>query len=112
MSDGRQIIDETYQIIKGIAEQLGEKKQNFADDVFAKLEGNVGASLTWAKKCRNSVWLRSKEGTDLAAGCQESANLLKESLSDPTAATDAAISLLSKLDSLARIIATKASVMT
>lgn len=112
MSDGRIIIDDTYKVIKGISEELESKKANFSEDAFAKLAEDVDASLTWAKKCRNKVWLRSLEGTDLATGCFEAANKLKEDLDGGKANADAASGLLNKLDALARIIATKASVMT
>lgn len=112
MEDGRKIIDETYQVIKGIADGLDEKKQNYSEEVFSGLEQDINDSLNWAKKCRNKVWLRSKEGTDLATGCLEAAKQLQENLENTNAAADAASSLLLKLEALAKIIATKASVMT
>ncbi len=112
MSDGRQIIDEVYRVVKGISEKMETKKSIYPDDVFASTTQDVEASLTWAKKCRNKVWLRSKEGTDLAAGCLNAANGLKEKLDDTSSAPGAASELLIKLETLAKIIATKASVMT
>ncbi|MBW8382511.1 MAG: hypothetical protein K0M69_08345 [Youngiibacter sp.] len=111
MSDGREIIDETYKLIKGIAESLDGSKESYSDENYAELSETISSSVDWAKKCRNKVWLRSKEGTDLAQGCFDSASALKEEIGS-TAALEGAASLNYKLESLAKIIATKASVMT
>lgn len=112
MDDGRVIIDETYKIIKGIADNLEEKKGSFAESAFASLKKDVEDSLSWAKKCRNKVWLRSKEGTDMAQGCFDAANALKEKLDNAVTLSDESFALVLKLENLAKIIATKASVMT
>jgi len=106
MEDGRQIIAETYKVIKTLAEEM-EKQKTDPD-----LEKYIESSLTWAKKCLNKVWLRSKDGTDLARGCLSAANDLKDKLDDQAAALDAAVNLSVQLESLARTIASKASVMT
>lgn len=112
MDDGRVIIDETYKIIKGIADTLEGKKDNFTEDIFKSLKNDVNESLNWAKKCRNKVWLRSKEGTDLAQGCLDAANQLNNKLENNEVLSNESYALLMKLESLAKIIATKASVMT
>ena len=112
MSDGRQIIDETYNILKEVPAALESQKAAYEGGVYETLRGTVESSLEWAKKCRNKVWLRSKEGTDLAQGCLDYAKELSSSLGQPEKATDAAYSLLYKLEGLAKIISTKASVMT
>lgn len=112
MDDGRVIIDETYKIIKGIADTLEEKKDNYSVEVFTSLKNDVNESLNWAKKCRNKVWLRSKEGTDLAQGCLDAANQLNGKLESNEVLSDESYALFMKLESLAKIIATKASVMT
>lgn len=112
MSDGRQIIDETYNILKEVPSALESHKAAYEGEAFETLRGTIESSTEWAKKCRNKVWLRSKEGTDLAQGCLDYAKEVSSSLDKPDKATDAAYSLLYKLESLAKIIATKASVMT
>lgn len=112
MDDGRVIIDETYKIIKVIADGLEEKKGNYSDSLFTSLKKDVEDSLTWAKKCRNKVWLRSKEGTDMAQECFNAANTLKEKLDSSETLSDESYALVLKLENLSKIIATKASVMT
>lgn len=111
MSDGREIIDETYKTAKSIAESLEGLKGSYSDEHYTELSETIAGAVEWAKKCRNKVWLRSKEGTDLAQGCFDSANALKDELGT-AAALDGAASLNYKLESLAKVIATKASVMT
>ena len=111
MSDGREIIDEAYKLVKGIAESLEAFKESYSAEHYTELSESISGSVDWAKKCRNKVWLRSKEGTDLAQGCLDAAAALNESLGK-SASLDEAASLNYKLESLAKIIATKASVMT
>ena len=112
MSDGREIINETYKKIKAIAEDVEARKAEFSESDYQRLEKEVTSSLDWAKKCRNKVWLRSKEGTDLAQGCLDAALTLESGLESKEGFWDASSSLLYKLENLAKIIATKASVMT
>jgi hypothetical protein len=108
MADGRQIINETYKIIKEVSEELQGQKDNHSED----LEKDVGICLKWVQKCQNKVWLRSKEGTDLAQGCRDEAERLKENLTDASVAIEAALDLSMQLESLAKIIASKATVLT
>jgi hypothetical protein len=108
MSDGRQIINETYKIIKEVSEELEGQKDNRFED----LKKDVGVCLKWAQKCQNKVWLRSKEGTDLAQGCRDEAEKLKKHLTDASVAPEAALDLSMQLESLAKIIASKATVLT
>ncbi|MGD9570146.1 MAG: hypothetical protein AB7V48_17860 [Sedimentibacter sp.] len=112
MEDGREIIDQTYKTIKGISETLDDRKENYAEAKFLTLRKEVDESLNWAKKCRNKVWLRSKEGTDLAQGCLDVANVFRSMLDNNETISDESYTLLMKLENLAKIIATKASVMT
>lgn len=108
MGDGRQIIDETYKIVKEVSEELEEQK----DSRFEDLKKDVGVCLRWVQKCQNKVWLRSKEGTDLAQGCKDEAEELKKHLTDASVAREAALDLSMRLESLAKIIANKATVLT
>jgi hypothetical protein len=112
MEDGRQIISETYKVIRGIAEELEQLKKDSPEASLSDVEQYIESSLSWAKRCLNKVWLRSSEGTQLAKGCLDAANELKAKAANPASALEEAINLSAKLESLARIIATKASVMT
>lgn len=111
MSDGREIIDETYKLVKGTLESLEGFKESYSEEHYAELLETITGSVEWAKKCRNKVWLRSKEGTDLAQGCLNAAVALNEVMGK-SESLDGAASLNYKLESLAKVIATKASVMT
>jgi hypothetical protein len=108
MNDGRQIINETYKIIKEVIGELEGQRDNH----FEELNKDVGVCLKWAQKCQNKVWLRSKEGTDLAQGCKDEAEKLKKHLNDGSVAIEAALDLSMQLESLAKIIANKATVLT
>jgi DNA polymerase III sliding clamp (beta) subunit (PCNA family) len=112
MSDGRDIITITYKTVKEISSELDSRREVFTESNFNELKKEVDESLNWAKKCRNKVWLRSKEGTDLAQGCLNVVNELKENMDDGSKAAELAFNLKYKLESLAKIISTKASVMT
>ena len=112
MEDGRQVISETYKVIRGIVEGLEQVKKDSPETSFTEVEKYIESSLGWAKKCLNKVWLRSSEGTQLAKGCLDVANELKAKATNPASALEEAINLSSLLESLAKIIATKASVMT
>jgi hypothetical protein len=112
MSDGRDIMKETYKIIKELSGDFDSKKGEFSDEKFRSTKKELEESLKWAKKNRSSVWLRTAEGTKLAKGCLEEAKNLEEKINDEKEAADKALDLKIKLESLAKIIATKASVMT
>lgn len=112
MSDGRDIMKETYKIIKKISGEIDSKKGNYSDEKFETIKKELEESLNWAKKNRNSVWLRTAEGTGLAQGCLDEAKILEENIDDEKEAVGKTLDLKIKLESLAKIIATKASVMT
>jgi len=112
MSDGRDIMKETYKIIKKISAEFDSKKGDFSDEKFETIKKELEESLKWAKKNRNSVWLRTAEGTGLAQGCLDEAEKLQEVIDEEKKAADKVLDLKIKLESLAKIIATKASVMT
>jgi len=112
MSDGRDIMKNTYKIIKKISDELELKKENFSDEKYESVKKELEESLKWAKKNRNSVWLRTAEGAGLAQGCLDVSKELEEKIDDEEEAADKALDLKIKLESLAKIISTKASVMT
>jgi len=112
MADGRDVVSETYEVIRGIVKELDQNKDSYTADDVAALEDYVGTSLVWVKKCRGKVWLRSKEGTDLANVSLAAANLLKESLGDPSAAKDAARDLFFQTETLGKKVASKAAIVT
>ena len=112
MADGREIIEEAYKIITGISHGLGELKGIYSEEAFAEFEESIGSCVKWAKLCRNKVWLRTGEGIERAQPCLDAANRLKANVANPDAANDAASDLSSQLETLARIIATKAQVIT
>jgi len=112
MTDGRQLIEDTRAIILEIAAGLDSLKEPFSDDEFAEFEMYLESAQKWVKLCRKKVWLRGKEGTDMAQGCLEAAERLQASLDDPEAAIDAMAEVSSKLESLARVISTKSQVLT
>jgi hypothetical protein len=112
MSDGRDIMKETYKIIKNLFGEFESKKEDFSDEKYESVKKELEESLKWAKKNRNSVWLRTAEGTGLAQGCLEEVKKLEEKIDDEKEAANKALDLKIKLESLAKIIATKASVMT
>jgi len=112
MSDGRDIINQAYKTVREISKNVEESKKNFSDKESEDFENEVKECVDWAKKCRNKVWLRSKEGTDLAQGCLEAVLDIEKNLKNGEAAVTAAETANFKLESLAKVIATKASVMT
>ena len=112
MTDGRQIIEDTHSIIMGVSNGLDNVEGNFSEEEFAEFKLYVVEAQKWVRLCRKKVWLRGKEGTDMAQGCLDAALDLKAALDDPSRAVDAAGDVSSKLESLARVIATKSQVLT
>ncbi|MDY7039684.1 MAG: hypothetical protein SVX38_02345 [Chloroflexota bacterium] len=112
MADGRDIIEEVYKIITEVSNGLDDLKGTFSGEQFSELEGFVESSKKWIRLCRRKVWLRGREGTELAQGCLDAANEFKAALNDPAAANEAAADLSRQLESLARLIATKVQVLT
>jgi hypothetical protein len=112
MADGRDLIEETYQIVTEIAGKMDELKDPFPEETFSEFEWEIEASVKWAKLCRRKVWLRGAEGTQMAQGCLTAARKLQGVLDDPPAAVEAATDLSLQLETLARVIATKSQVLT
>jgi hypothetical protein len=112
MADGRQHIEDTYGIISDLAGRLDGLKGAFSGDEYAEFEMYLESAQKWVKLCRGKVWLRGKEGTEKAQQCLDAANEIQPSLDDPAAAIDSLADLSTRLESLARVVATKSQVMT
>ncbi len=112
MADGRDIIEEVYGIVKEVSGEFGDLKGPFSDEEFSEFEGYIASAMKWVKLCRRKIWLRGKQGTDMARECLDAANQLKVALDDPPAAKEAAADLAQRLEALARLVATKAQVLT
>jgi hypothetical protein len=112
MADGRQHIEDTYAIISDVASRFDGWKDNLSGDDLAEFEMYLESAQKWVKLCRGKVWLRGKEGTDRAQECLDAARKLQSSLDEPAAAIDAVADTSMRLESLARVVATKSQVMT
>jgi hypothetical protein len=112
VADGRQHIEDTYDVIQEVSDQIGDLKDNYSADEFAELEIYLESAQKWVKLCRRKVWLRGQEGTAMAQGCLDSANRLETALDDPAAGIDTMAELSAKLESLARVLSTKSQVLT
>jgi hypothetical protein len=112
VADGREFVEQAYVIVNDVAGSLEHLRDGYPEETFGEFEDYIGASIKWAKLCRNKVWLRSHEGTELARSCLDAANRLRGSLAQPALATEAGADLSSQLESLARLISTKAQIIT
>ncbi|MGC8826509.1 MAG: hypothetical protein ACP5TV_05830 [Anaerolineae bacterium] len=112
MADGRDLIEETVVIIGQLVERLPAVKPQYSDEEFKELESYLESASKWVASCRKKVWLRGKEGTDMAQKCLDAAKHLQEVLDKPAAALETAADLTYQLENLARVIATKSQVMT
>lgn len=111
MDDGRELIKEAYGIINSINEGLAEIKSNFAGDDFGTFASAIKNGLDWAKKCQNKVWLRSKEGTEMASVVLEAARRLQDNLNTPQV-NSKAVDFSEKVQHLGRELQHKVSFMT
>lgn len=112
MADGRDLIEETVAILGQIVEQLPAVKPHYSAEEFEELGSYLEGAQKWANACRKKVWLRGKEGTDMAQACLDAAKRLLEILGRPAEALEAAADLSFRLENLARVIATKSQIMT
>lgn len=112
MADGRDIIEEVRLIIMDLSGKTGDLEATYPESTLEELKSYLEEADKWVKLCRKKVWLRGLEGTEKAQACLDVANRLQDSLDQPGVAVDAAADLAGKLDSLARLIATKAQVLT
>ena len=112
MADGRDHIEEVHTILVDLVSRLEEQKGNYPDDKLDELQKNLQAAQTHLRSCRKKVWLRSKEGTEMAQKGLEYAQKLQKGYDQPAVAVDAAQNLAAQLESLARLIASKSQVLT
>lgn len=112
MADGRELIEQAYQIITELASKGDSLVKDLADDQADEFKTEMDAAVKWVKLCRDKVWLRGKQGTDMAQECLESANRLKAAIADPAAMVEAVADLSLRLETLARLIASKVQVLT
>ena len=112
MADGRELIEQAYQIITELASKGDSLVKDLADDQADEFKTEMDAAVKWVKLCRDKVWLRGKQGTDMAQECLESANRIKAAIADPAAMVEAVADLSLRLETLARLIASKVQVLT
>lgn len=112
MADGRDLMEEVRQIIMDLSAKTGDLEGTYPEATLEELKSYLEEADKWVKLCRKKVWLRGLEGTEKAQACLDTANKLQDSWDQPAVAVEAAADLASKLDSLARLIATKSQVLT
>jgi hypothetical protein len=112
VADGRDHIEDTYSIIQEVSGQLGDLTNEYSADELAEFEMYLESAQKWVQLCRRKVWLRGQQGTSMALGCLESAQRLQTDINAPEAGIDTMAELSSKLESLARLLATKSQVLT
>jgi hypothetical protein len=112
VADGREIIEQAYEILAQVSGKTEELKGSYSEDEQVELTEILAGADKWVGLCRRKVWLRGKEGTDLAQGCLDAANRLQSSLGQPADAIEAAADLSARAEALARIISTKSQVLT
>lgn len=112
MADGRQHIEDTRTIILETAAGLDNLEDSYSEEEFAEFEEYLEDAQKWVQMCRRKVWLRGQEGTAMAQGCLDAANQLQAHINEPSIAVEALADLSFKLESLARVLATKSQVLT
>ena len=112
MADGRNHIEEVHTILFDLVSRLEEQKGSYPDDKLAELQKYLQAAQNHVRSCRKKVWLRSKEGTEMAQKCLEYAQELQSGYDQSSVAVGAAQNLMAQLESLARLVASKSQVLT
>lgn len=112
MADGREIIEEVYRIVSEISDGLPALKGSLPSETWSELEWEMQSATKWVGMCRDKVWLRGKQGTDMAQTCLDAARKLQASLHNPSTVLEAAAGLSTELETLARVIASKVQVLT
>lgn len=101
--DGRDYIEECYAKIKEISERLTSEEAGSA------LSQTAANALEWTKKCRKKVWLRTKEGMDLAKGVLDAARAIPDGGDGFDAALE---TYLDKVRELAKIVSYRVAIIT
>ena len=112
MADGRDIIEQAYETLMQVSGKTDELKGGYSKDEHIELTEILEGAQKWVGLCRRKIWLRGKEGTDLAQGCLDAASRLQASLGQPVDAIEAAADLSARSEALARLISTKSQVLT
>lgn len=112
MADGREYIEQIVAILGELPPQVDAVADSYSEDQRVELDEILEGAVKWVGMCRKKQWLRGVEGTGMAQGCLEAARRLQSSLADPPTAIDEAADLTSQLETLARLVATKSTVMT
>jgi hypothetical protein len=112
VADGRELIEEVVAILGQLPDQLQAVEGSYSADERTEMDEILAGADKWVGMCRKKQWLRGAEGTGMAHGCLDVAKRLQGSLGNPTAAIDDAADLASQLERLARLLATKSTVMT
>jgi hypothetical protein len=105
MADGRDIIEEVLEALSQVKSRIPEQSNAYSADEAAELKDILESASKWIQQCRKKIWLRGKEGTDMAQGCLDG-------LAAPEVAMEAASDLAYRLESLARLLSTKSQVLT
>lgn len=112
MANGMEIIEQVHGIIDEQGQALDGLRGTFPDEALAQFTATMESAAKWVKLCRRKVWLRGKQGTEMAQGCLDAANRLIAAMDNPAAANEAAADLAGRLEELARLLATKVQVLT
>lgn len=112
MADGRESIEQIIVILGQVPAQVEPVAGVYSADQRTELDEILESATKWAGMCRKKQWLRGLEGTSMAQGCLDAAQRLQVSLGEPAVAIDDAADLSSQLERLARLVATKSTVMT
>lgn len=112
MADGRELIEEIVVILGQLPGQLKAVEGSYSADERAEMDEILVSANKWVGMCRKKVWLRGAEGTGMAQSCLDAAHRMEDSLGSPAAAIEEAADLSSQAERLARLVATKSSVMT
>jgi hypothetical protein len=112
VADGREVIEEVVVILGQLPAQVDAVAASYSADERTELDEILAGANKWVAMCRKKQWLRGAEGTGMAQGCRDAAQRLQAGLDEPATAIDEAGDLTSQLERLARLLATKSTVMT
>lgn len=101
--DGRDYIEECYAKMKELSEHLN------ATQAGTTLAQTASSALDWTKKCRKKVWLRTKEGMDLAKGVLDALHAIPEDGAD---ISDVLETYLNRVRDLAKVLSYRVAIIT
>jgi len=112
VADGRELIEEVVGILGRLPDQLQAVEGSYSPDERTEMDEILEGANKWVGMCRKKQWLRGAEGSGMAQGCLDAAKRLEGSLGNPAEAIEDAADVCSQLERLARLVATKSTVMT